>query len=118
MQQVFENLVGNAIKFTEPGGRIVLGAKTRGDHVLFWVRDSGAGIPPADVPHVFDRFWQANKSGRQGAGLGLAIVKGIVALHGGSIWVESTLHEGTTFFFTLPRATASRPTIALGEANG
>jgi signal transduction histidine kinase len=100
--QVFENLVGNAVKFTEPGGRITVGAARRGDDVLFWVADTGAGIAAEDLPHLFDRFWQARKATRRGAGLGLPIVKGIVEAHGGRIWVESTLGRGSTFFFTIP----------------
>jgi signal transduction histidine kinase len=102
--QVFENLFGNAVKFTGGGGAITLGATPRGNEVLFRVTDTGAGIAPADVPHVFDRFWQARTRGRHGAGLGLAIVKGIVEAQGGRIWVESTPGEGSTFFFTIPAA--------------
>jgi signal transduction histidine kinase len=104
IQQVFENLIGNAVKFTAPGGRVTVGAALRSREVLFWVADTGPGIPPQDLPHVFDRFWQAQKGGRQGAGLGLPIVKGLVELHGGRIWVESTLGQGTTFFFAIPAA--------------
>jgi signal transduction histidine kinase len=100
--QVFENLVGNALKFTEPGGRIAIGAAPRDEQVLFWVSDTGAGIAADDVPHLFDRFWQARKSRRQGAGLGLPIVKGIVEAHGGQVWVESAPGTGSTFFFTIP----------------
>ena len=102
--QVFENLIGNAIKFTEPGGCIVVGARSRGREVHFWVRDSGSGIADEDVPHLFDRFWQADNTGRRGTGLGLPIVKGIVEAHGGRIWVESTKGHGSTFFFTIPTA--------------
>lgn len=102
--QVFENLIGNAIKFTEPGGRITVGARPEGGEVLFWVADTGAGIAPDALPHVFDRFWQARHRGRSGAGLGLAIVKGVVEAHGGRVWVESTLGRGTTFFFAIPTA--------------
>lgn len=100
--QVFENLIGNAVKFTERGGRITIGAAPRDRDVLFWITDTGAGIAPEDVPHLFDRFWQAHKAGRQSAGLGLSIVKGIVEPHGGRIWVESTHGRGSTFFFTIP----------------
>ena len=100
--QVIENLVGNAIKFTAPGGRITIGAKTGEGGLLFWIADTGAGIPGEDIPHLFDRFWQARKADRRGAGLGLPIVKGIVEAHGGRVWVESTLGSGSTFFFTLP----------------
>lgn len=109
LSQVFENLIGNALKFTRRGGHITVGAKVRDNEVLFSVRDSGAGIPPEHLPHVFDRFWQARRAERQGAGLGLPIVKGVVEAHGGRIWVESTLGTGSCFFFTIPRAD-TRPT--------
>ncbi len=104
--QVFENLIGNAVKFTKAGGRITAGAALRDGEVLFWVEDTGAGIAADEMPHVFDRFWQAQKTRRGGAGLGLQIVKGIVEAHGGRIWVESKVGVGTTFYFTLPTAQA------------
>jgi PAS domain S-box-containing protein len=99
--QVFENLVGNAIKFTAKGS-ITLGARAEGGEVVFWVADTGIGIAADDIPHVFDRFWQARKAERSGAGLGLAIVQEIVQAHGGRLWVASELGSGSTFFFTLP----------------
>jgi signal transduction histidine kinase len=102
--QVLENLVGNAIKFTPAGGRVTVGAAPRETEVLFWVADTGAGIAPEDLPHVFDRFWQAKKGSRKGAGLGLPIAKGIVESHGGRLWVESTIGRGSVFFFTVPQA--------------
>ena len=102
--QVFENLIGNAIKFTDPGGYIVVGAASRDREVHFWVRDSGSGIAEEDVLHVFDRFWQADNARHRGTGLGLLIAKGIVEAHGGRIWVESTKGHGSTFFFTIPTA--------------
>lgn len=105
LQQMFENLVGNALKFTTRGG-ITIGATSRGHEVLFRVTDTGAGIPANAVPHVFDRFWRARENPRDGAGLGLAIVKGIVEAHGGRIWVESRPSEGSSFFFTIPTADA------------
>ncbi|HEY5414184.1 MAG TPA: PAS domain S-box protein [Gemmatimonadaceae bacterium] len=109
--QVFENLIGNAIKFTKAGGWITVGAASNEQEVVFWVADSGGGIAPGDIPHVFDRFWQATRGDRRGAGLGLPITKGIVEAHGGRIWVESTLGRGSTFFFSIPRArpTADQP---------
>jgi len=113
--QVFENLIGNAVKFTEPGGRVTVGTAPRGREVLFWVKDTGSGITPEDLPHVFDRHWQAKTAGHRGAGLGLPIVKGIVEAHAGQIWVESTSGQGSTFFFTMPaapRAEATRPESA------
>ena len=103
--QVFENLIGNAIKFTPAGGRVTAGATSRDDEVVFRVADTGRGIPSENLPRVFDRFWQATR-GRNGAGLGLPITKGIVEAHGGRIWVESTAGSGSTFFFSIPRASA------------
>ena len=73
---------------------------------MFSVTDTGVGIAPDAVPHVFDRFWQAEKAGRRGAGLGLPIVKGLVEAHGGRIWVDSSEGQGTTFFFTIPARSA------------
>jgi len=102
--QVFENLIGNAIKFTQAGGSITVAADSRDHEDIFHVTDTGAGIAPENVPRVFDRFWQA-LTNRQGAGLGLPISKGIVEAHGGRIWVESTPDRGTTFSFTIPQAT-------------
>jgi PAS domain S-box-containing protein len=102
--QAFDNLIGNAIKFTRPSGGIVVGATPRDGEVLFWVADTGAGISAEDLPHVFDRFWQARRAERRGAGLGLAIVKGVVEVHGGRIWVESTPGHGSSFLFTIPTA--------------
>jgi signal transduction histidine kinase len=100
--QVLSNLVGNAIKFTPAGGRIVVGAKRVGEKVLCSVTDTGPGIPTDKLPHIFDRFWQANHADRRGIGLGLAIAKGIVEAHGEQIWVVSEVGGGSTFLFALP----------------
>ena len=103
--QILENLIGNAVKFTKPGGRITVGAIPDGGDVLFWIKDTGIGVAAEHLPHLFDRFWQVSPAeGRRGLGLGLAIVRGLVEAHGGRIWVESTLGEGTTVFFRLPAA--------------
>jgi PAS domain S-box-containing protein len=99
--QVIENLIGNAVKFTPEGGKIEVGARPQGPAVLYYVADTGRGIPSDSLPHVFDRFWQA-KTGGHGAGLGLPIVRGLVDALGGRIWVESTPGVGSTFFFTIP----------------
>jgi PAS domain S-box-containing protein len=109
--QVFENLIGNAIKFTPAGGRITVGATSRDDEVVFRVVDTGCGIPPGNQAHVFDRFWQASTAGRHGAGLGLPITKGIVEAHGGIIWVESAAGSGSTFLFTIPKPLQLRESI-------
>ena len=105
IQQLLGNLVGNAIKFTPRGGEIVVQAESSGDGwVRFAVTDTGAGIPEEKLPHVFDRFWQAQPGDRRGIGLGLAIAKAIVDAHDGRIWAVSTVGVGTTFYFTLPTA--------------
>jgi PAS domain S-box-containing protein len=102
VQQVLSNLIGNSIKFTPAGGRITL----RGERALGGARisvaDTGAGMPPEQLPKVFEQFWQGSRTDKRGIGLGLAIAKGIVEAHDGTIWVESMLGVGTTFFFTLP----------------
>ena len=102
--QVFDNLIGNAVKFTAPGGSITIGAAPRDAGVLFWVGDTGPGIAIEAQAHLFDRFWRAQHTKRAGAGLGLAIVKGIVEAHGGRVWVESAPARGSTFYFTIPAA--------------
>jgi signal transduction histidine kinase len=102
IEQLLGNLIGNAIKFTDPGGTIVVAAERCDGEVRVSVVDSGPGITPSQLPHVFDRYWQAPETARLGHGLGLAIAKGIVDAHHGRIWVESQMGVGTTFHFTLP----------------
>jgi signal transduction histidine kinase len=107
VMQVLGNLVGNALKFTSPGGRVTLSARPRSDDgqgVLFSVADTGTGIEATDLPHVFEQYWKHDK---QGTGLGLFIARGVVQAHHGRIWVESKPKVGTTFFFTLPVASPS-----------
>lgn len=99
--QVLDNLLGNAVKFTEPGGEVVLSITAEAGFVCYSVRDTGSGIAPEGLAHVFDRFWRETKS-REGAGLGLAIAKGVVEAHGGEIRAESTRGVGSVFSFTLP----------------
>jgi signal transduction histidine kinase/FixJ family two-component response regulator len=100
--EVLENLIGNAIKFTSPGGTISVGALAENEQIKIWVADNGSGIPEQHLPHIFDRFWQAKRGDRRGTGLGLTICKGIVEAHEGQIWAESTPGKGTTLSFTLP----------------
>jgi signal transduction histidine kinase len=102
--QVLGNLGGNAVKFTLAGGSVRLCAESDGREVRVSCIDTGPGIARADLPHVFDRFWQARSTRRAGAGLGLAISKGIVEAHGGRISADSTPGAGSTFSFTLPLA--------------
>ncbi|HEX6306858.1 MAG TPA: HAMP domain-containing sensor histidine kinase [Longimicrobiales bacterium] len=106
--QVLSNLIGNAIKFTPPGGRITLHAQQDPGSVRFAVIDTGPGIPPDQMQRIFGRFWQARPSDRRGLGLGLTIAKSIIEAHGGRIGAESRPGEGTEFWFTLPAATAAR----------
>ncbi len=104
IQQVFSNLIGNAIKFTPKGGRVIVRCRSGQNVVQFEVRDTGPGIPAEHLPHIFGQFWQANRRDNRGIGLGLAIAKGIVEAHGGKIWVESAPGAGSSFLFTLPVA--------------
>ena len=104
LMQGIANLMGNAVKFTPRGGTVRLAAHSRGAEVTIDVEDSGTGIPPEDLPHVFERYWhRARGISERGSGLGLAIAKGIVEAHGGWIDVHSTLGQGTTFSIVIPR---------------
>jgi signal transduction histidine kinase len=109
ISRVLHNLLENAIRHTRPGGRIQLNAAVEEDAVLVIVKDTGEGIQPADLPHVFDRFFRGEKSRSRegpagsGAGLGLAIAKGLVEAHGGRVSVHSQLGQGTEMSFTLPK---------------
>lgn len=102
LNQVLANLLGNALKFTEEGGVIEVQVTRSRSEAVVKVIDSGAGIAPDHLPHIFDRFWHTARTRRGGSGLGLAIARGVVEAHGGAISVESELGVGTTFSFTLP----------------
>jgi PAS domain S-box-containing protein len=118
--RVLSNLIGNSIKFTAPGGFVRIGVEALEHQIRFSVEDSGIGIAPEDRPYIFDRYWQGRRRafGRDGgSGLGLAIAKGIVETHGGTIWFESAVGSGSTFYFTLP--TSSRePRAAADNRSG
>jgi signal transduction histidine kinase len=114
VSQIVGNLLGNALKFTPEQGHVTLRVVPKGEQVVFQVMDSGPGIPPADVEHLFDQFWQARRSDHRGVGLGLPIAKYLVEAHGGTMSVESTVGAGSTFSFTLPAATATPPLSAAG----
>jgi signal transduction histidine kinase len=114
ISQLFSNLIGNALKFTPPDG-IVSVTGVAGEHfVSFAVTDSGPGIPIDHLPHLFDRFWQANRATRSGAGLGLSIAKGIVEAHRGTLIAESIAGQGARFTFTIPVWTAESDAWDLG----
>jgi signal transduction histidine kinase len=102
--QALANLLGNAIKFSNRDGRIVLAASAGDIDVTISVSDTGPGVPPGDRHSIFEPFKTVRRSGQGGTGLGLFIARGIVQRHGGRIWVESEPTKGSTFFFTLPRA--------------
>lgn len=107
LHQVLTNLLGNAIKYTPRGGHVWIEAEVLPSEVVVSVRDTGIGIPPADLPHVFEKFYRvqdARVADQEGSGLGLAIVKSIIGELGGRVWAESTLNKGSTFFFALPLA--------------
>ena len=106
MLQVLSNLLGNAIKFTEEGGRVSVEAWHADGEAVIAVADTGKGIALDDREHLFDRFWRSRRSDREGAGLGLAIVKQVVDGHHGRVWVESEPGVGSTFFVTVRTAAA------------
>jgi PAS domain S-box-containing protein len=101
--QVLANLLGNAMRFTERGGRVTVGATPLGGVVEIYVTDNGAGIPASELPRIFERYWTVRRNApKGGTGLGLAIARGIVEAHGGRLWAESTPGRGSTFRFTVP----------------
>lgn len=118
--QVLLNLLDNARRHTSSGGTIRVGATAQGDSLRIWVRDTGTGIDPTDLPHIFERFYRADRSRRTstgGSGLGLSIVKAIITAHGGNIWAESTLGQGTCITFTLPIARQAQASAATNRAS-
>jgi signal transduction histidine kinase len=102
--QLIDNLVGNALKFTPSGGRVSIAGYVGDGQLRVAVADTGPGIPEEQRSRLFDRFWQARGTDRRGLGLGLAIAKGIAEAHGGRLWVDSTVGEGSTFQFAMPLA--------------
>lgn len=105
IRQVINNLLSNSVKYNRQGGQIFVTIRQQPDSVHVEFRDTGLGIPPQDLPHIFERFYRARRdesSDIEGSGLGLSIAKAIVEIHGGRIAVESILDEGSLFWFTLP----------------
>ncbi len=102
VRQVVANLISNALRHAPESGQVVVSASQQVGMLQVSVADDGPGIAPADLPHVFDRFWRGGPGRAEGSGLGLAISRGLVRAHGGQIWVDSTLGKGSTFQFTLP----------------
>ncbi|HJW83527.1 MAG TPA: ATP-binding protein [Anaerolineae bacterium] len=109
LEQVFINLIGNAIKYTPEGGQIDVSLSEDHDFVVLQVRDTGIGIPPKDQPHIFDKFYRVESDETvsiAGTGLGLSIVKTIIEKHKGRVWVESEVGQGSAFTVLLPKYAA------------
>lgn len=110
LEQIIHNLVSNAIKYSPDGGNIVIGVSDEQDKLRFSIRDQGMGIPAEHIDKIFQRFHRVHQGDSQrvgGTGIGLFLVKSLVEAHGGVIWVESALGEGSTFFFTIPKQPAN-----------
>ena len=120
LQEVLQNLLDNAIQYTLPGGKIFLSAELKNDRVVFTVADTGIGIPTADQPRIFERFYRVDAARSReagGTGLGLAIAKHLVEVHGGRIWVESEVGVGSRFHFSVPLFDSARA-IARSASSG
>jgi two-component system phosphate regulon sensor histidine kinase PhoR len=108
--------VDNAIKYTPINGTVRVQVKQKEDAILFEVQDTGIGVAPLDLPHLFEKFYRSGRREayqQRGTGLGLAIVKSIADRHGGRVWVESQLGKGSTFFFLIP---LKQPQVKPGAA--
>ncbi len=108
IEEVMTNLLTNSLNFTPAPGKITIKARRDDAFIAISVTDTGEGIPPSDLPHIFERFYKTDKSrGSQGSGLGLSICKHIIQAHGGKMWAESVEGKGSTLSFTLPLASPS-----------
>lgn len=120
LRQILVNLLGNAVKYTQNRGQVLLAVQNLGDVWEFAVVDNGIGIPPEDLPHIFDRFFRVGRDrarvqGAGGSGLGLSIAKAAVEHHGGQIFAESEVGKGTTFRFTIPATLQAKVPVAPNE---
>ena len=120
LQQVFTNLLANAIKFSPDGGRIDLDARAGHDEIVYCCRDTGIGIPAADLEKIFEKFYQVDSTATRrfgGAGLGLSIAREIMLLHGGRAWAESSPGQGSAFFVSLPLQRQPEPSATYPQAD-
>jgi signal transduction histidine kinase len=120
VRQILYNLLSNGVKFTDPGGEVVVTAAVKEDFVQLTVADTGLGIPPDECGRIFDKFYQVGYTTagvRQGTGLGLTICKQLVEIQCGRIWVESEPGKGSRFHFTLPASPTVTQITELGDAN-
>jgi len=111
LQQALSNVVENAVKYTNPGGKVNVRTRAHDSNIVFEINDTGIGIAPVDQPRLFEKFFrgvQRDARKQQGSGLGLAIVKSIVERHGGKVWVESQLGKGSTFSILIPIRQSTR----------
>jgi signal transduction histidine kinase len=118
LAEVLQNLLDNAIQYTPSGGQIMISASGDGSDVTFTVSDTGIGIPRADQPRIFERFYRVDVARSRevgGTGLGLSIAKHLVEAHGGRIWVESDLGHGSQFHFTVPIFDPERAAARVGR---
>jgi len=114
LQEVLQNLLDNAIQYTLPGGKVILNAELKNHNVVFTVSDTGIGIPTADQPRIFERFYRVDAARSReagGTGLGLAIAKHLIEVHGGRIWVESEVGAGSRFHFSVPLFDPERASV-------
>lgn len=123
LRQVVNNLIDNALKFTPTGGKVTVRLRAEGNDAVFSVADNGPGIPPEDLPHIFDRFFRGDRShshdgGRTGTGLGLSICQAVIQAHGGRVAVETNINHGTTFQVAIPLASEGREAEAVTDAAG
>lgn len=111
IKEVFANLINNAIKYSKEGGEVEIGCDSKKNEKVFWIKDSGIGIPKKQQKEIFNKFFRADNAFTQetdGTGLGLYIAKSVIEAHGGKIWFESESNKGTTFFFSIPTATKKK----------
>jgi signal transduction histidine kinase len=115
LKQLLINLVHNGFKHTPPGGCVTISLYKEPERARISVADTGSGISPEDLPHIFDRFYRAKGQKRKGSGLGLAIAKWIAEAHGGTLVAESQLGNGSTFILRLPLIPEDKPETTMAD---